>query len=196
MAAVARRAAVRRRARHISRARSRPHATSGRDARAAPRMRTPASSIAWTRCAWPRARSRSSRTRRQESSRAFRPSSRPTGGCCAGTRAACAARRPGPRRELPVHAERRRAGSGTGPRARDLSQHRDRSRAQRLDVHRAGHHVDRFGSRVGGRRRARSAQGPAARRRARAGAGHGVRDRRARRAPRASCAGRSRPARS
>ena len=63
---------------------------SRRDARAAPRLCAPASSTSWTRCAWPPGRSRSSRTRRRESSRAFRPSSRPTGGC-AGARAACAA---------------------------------------------------------------------------------------------------------
>ena len=68
--------------------------------------------------------------------------------------------------------------AGARARARDLSQHRRRSRPQRVDVHRARDHVDRIGSRLGRRRRARRAQGAAARRRARAGARHGVRDRR------------------
>ena len=76
--------------------------------------------------------------------------------------------------------------------ARDLSQHRRRSRPQRLDVHRARDHVDRLGSRLGGRRRDRRAERPAARRRAGTGARHGVRDRRrvARRG--GVCGGRSR----
>ena len=83
-----------------------------------------------------------------------------------------------PRRELPLHAERTDAGRGARARARDLSQHRRRPRAQRVDLHRARDHVNRIGPRLGCRRRARRAQGAAARRRAGPGARHGVRDRR------------------
>ena len=53
-------------------------------------------------------------------------------------------------------------------RARDLSQHGRRSRAERVDVHLPRHHVDRIGPRLGDRRRDRRAQRTAARRRARA----------------------------
>ena len=46
---------------------------------------------------------------------------------------------------------------GARPRARDLSQHRRRSRPERVHLHGPGDHVDRLGSRLG-RRRRRSAR--------------------------------------
>ena len=93
-------------------------------------------------------------------------------------RAARTAARSRARRELPLHAERRRPGCRARARARDLSQHRRRPRPQRLDLHRARHHLHRIRPGLGGRRRARRAERAAARRRARPGARHGVRDRR------------------
>ena len=44
------------------------------------------------------------------------------------------------------------AGPGHGPRARRVLHRRRRARLQRLDLHRAGHHLDPLGHRVGGRR--------------------------------------------
>ena len=176
--AVARRSAVgRASSTHFARARGRSR-HSGRDARVAPRLRTPPSSTPWTRCAWPRGRSRSSGRGDGQSSRACRRSSPPYWRLRRGQEPLA------PRTDLGHAANFLYMLSGEVPdagarqRARDVSQHRDRSRAQRLDVHGAGHHVDRFRSRVRGRRCDRSPQGAAPWRRAGAGAGHGVRDRR------------------
>ena len=58
------------------------------------------------------------------------------------------------------------AGCRDGPRARRLLHRRRRARLQRLDVHRAGHHLDPLRHRVGGRRRDRDDEGTAPRRRA------------------------------
>ena len=115
---------------------------------------------------------------RRESSRAFRRSSRPTGGCGGHTSRSRRARDLGHAANFLYMLSGELPDPERVTRARDLPQYRDRPRAQRLDVHGARHHVDRFRSRLGRRRRARSAQGTAARRRARAGPGHGVRDRR------------------
>ena len=99
------------------------------------------------------------------------------------------------RRELPLHAHRRRPRRRARARAGDVSQHRRRSRPQRLDVHRARHRLDRLRSRLRHHRRHRRAEGTAARRRAGTGARHGLRDRRRRRAPRRCCGRRSNRAR-
>ena len=83
------------------------------------------------------------------------------------------------------------AGRRHGPRARRLLHRRRRALVQRLDVHRAGHHLDPLGHRLGGRRRDRHDEGAAPRRRAVRGrrpaqpgrlgrAGRGVGPRRAR----------------
>ena len=93
-------------------------------------------------------------------------------------RAPAAPARPRPRRQLPLHAERRDAGGRTGPGPRDLPQHRGRPWAERVDVHGPRDHLHRLGSGLGGGRRPGRAQGAAARRRPRTRPRHGVRDRR------------------
>ena len=177
VAAVARRAAVGARSSRRSAPSSRPRARSRRRrSLCCANVRAPVSSR-WTPCAPRPARSRSRPTSRQESWRCM-----PTIVAAYWRLRRAGADRPaaGPRSrgELPLHAERRGAGSGAGPRARDLPEHRHRSRAQCVDVHRACDHVNRIRSRVGRRRRVGRAEGAAARRRAGAGARHGVRDRR------------------
>ena len=96
----------------------------------------------------------------------------------AGEGSARSATRSGSCGELPLLAERRGARPREGSRPGDLSEHRRRSRAQRLHVHGAGHHLDRVGSRVCCGWSVGGAQGTAPRRRAGARARHGLRDRR------------------
>ena len=95
------------------------------------------------------------------------------------------------RRQLPLHDAGRGAGAGVRGRGREVPHLDDRPRLQRVDVHRARHHVDRRRPRRGGRRRDRRALRPAARRRAEPRAADARRDRHRRAAPSRGCAPRS-----
>ncbi len=91
-----------------------------------------------------------------------------------------AAIRPGPLRQLPLHAHGRGGGSRARPRDRGVHDLDHRARLQRLDVHGARRDVDRRRRRLGRRGRARIAVGPAPRWRSQPRPRHAGRDRHAR----------------